>query len=58
MNEAQQQAEFDEVILSLDADAATAQALPAFDERKRGALDRVEARAMAANVRQVFGLWE
>ena len=55
--EAQQQAEFDEVILSLDAEAATARALPAFDEKKQGALDRVEARAMAANVRQVFGLW-
>ncbi len=55
--EAQQQAEFDSVLLSLDADAATAKALPDFDDKKQGALDRVEARAMAANVRQVFGLW-
>ena len=53
--DAQQQAELDEVLLSLDA--ATASALPAIDEQKQGALDRVEARAMAANVRQVFVLW-
>ena len=53
--DAQQQAELDEVLLSLDA--ATASALPAIDEQKQGALDRVEARAMAANVRQVFMLW-
>ena len=43
---ADQQAELDEV-LSLFAE----------DDVKQGALDRVEARAMAANVKQVFGLW-
>ena len=43
---AQQQAEFDQVLANLDDDAS-----------KQGALDRVEARAMATNVRQVFGLW-
>ena len=64
VSEKQQQAEFDSVLLSLDERAATAGALPAsppaspgVDETKQGALDRVEARAMAANVRQVFGLW-
>ena len=29
----------------------------AADDIKQGALDRIEARAMAANVKQVFGLW-
>ena len=41
-----QQAELDEVLT-----------LFAPDDAKQGALDRVEARAMAANVKQVFGLW-
>lgn len=41
-----QQAELDEVLT-----------LFAEDDVKQGALDRVEARAMAANVKQVFGLW-
>ncbi len=41
-----QQAELDEVLT-----------LFAEDNVKQGALDRVEARAMAANVKQVFGLW-
>ncbi len=54
-SEKQQQSELDAVLLSLDA--ATSGALPLSDDAKQGALDRVEARAMAANVRQVFGLW-
>ena len=40
------EAELDEVLVQL-----------ATDDIKQGALDRVEARALAANVRQVFGLW-
>ena len=59
----QQRAELDEVLLSLDAapptapTAATSNVSPLSNDAKQGALDRVEARAMAANVRQVFGLW-
>ena len=49
------QQEVDTMILSLDA--ATAAQLPQGAAQTQGALDRVEARAMAANVRQVFGLW-
>ena len=36
---------------------AQVQILTTPDVSKQGALDKVEARAMAANVRQVFGLW-
>ena len=43
----------------LQAEAELDEVLAKFaeDDVKQGALDRVEARAMAANVRQVFGLW-
>ena len=47
--------ESDAVVPGLDA--ATPGAPPLSNDEKQGALDRVEARAMAANVRQVFGLW-
>ena len=42
----QTDAELDEVLANFAA-----------DDIRQGALDRVEARALAANVRQVFGLW-
>ena len=59
LNPNPQQSELHAVLLSLDAapTAATPPASPLSDDAKQGALDRVEARAMAANVRQVFGLW-
>ena len=41
---------------SVDLDEVLA-TFAATDESKQGALDRIEARAMAANVKQVFGLW-
>ena len=44
---------------AIQGDAELDEVLTIFgeDDVKQGALDRVEARAMAANVRQVFGLW-
>ncbi len=55
LDDTQQQAELDKVLLSLDDQ--TTQQMSKAEELKQGALDRVEARAMAVNIKQVFGLW-
>ena len=55
LDETRQQDELNKVLLTLDDGPAPG--LTKAEELKQGALDRVEARAMAANVRQVFGLW-